>query len=200
MEKEWTLFESYQAESFLFLNESIAGVKIQNMTIRHYLILDGIDSPLLYGNEASAEDFAKFLWILSPDFSSDEKKRNEFLKEVRKIPMKNAVQDVTEYLKKTFQDADIEESKKEKSYANFVSYLIDLFAREYHWTISEVMNLPLRVAYQLISSIQERYSKQNGEKYSKLRQIDMLTNEHILKSHKENQNGIHRTHQSRTRT
>lgn len=182
------------------MNESIGGIEVQNMSIRHFLILDGIDCPLLKEQDASAEDIAMFLWILSPNFSNDEKERNVFLKKVQKIVVQDTILDIREYLKKTFQDADIEEGK-EKMFSNYTSYLIDLFAREYHWSIQEIMNLPLRVAYQLISSIQERYFKQNGESYSKLRSIDMLTNEHILNSHKQtSQNGIHGTHQSCTRT
>ena len=91
---------------------------------------------------------------------------------------------MTEYLKKTFQDADIEQSK-EKTFANFTTYVIDLFAKEYHWTMDEIMNLPLRVAYQLISAIQERYHRQNGESYSKMRTIDVLNYESLLSSHKQ---------------
>lgn len=182
------------------MNETIAGIEVQNMTIRHYLILDGIESPLLKEEEANVEDIAMLLWILSPEFTTESKKRNAFIKKVQKVVIQDAINDITEYLKKTFQDADIEDAK-EKSYANFTSYLIDLFAREYNWTIKEIMDLPLRVVYQLISAIQERHSKQNGDSYSKLRSIDMLTNEHILNSHKQNsQNGIHRSHKSPART
>ena len=185
LQQKLTLFDSYQSESFLFLNENILGVEIQNMTIKHFLILDGIESAFLKNHPIQPEDVGLFLWVLSPKYSTDENERKKFFKEIVNLDFKKTIKEIEEYLIKTFQDADDEESD-EKGYANFVSYLIDLFAREYHWTISEIMNLPLRVVYQLITAIQERSAKLNGESYSKLRQIDELINKHILNEHKKN--------------
>ena len=147
--------------------------------------MDGIESPFIKGTKATPEDIGIFLWTLSPEFSTNEKQRNKFIKKVAKVSFVESVKGITELVEKTFQDADVDNSD-EKGYANFTTYLIDLFAREYHWSIKDIMDLPLRVCYQLITAIQERCSLMNGDSYSKLRSIDELINKHILNEHKNN--------------
>ena len=69
--------------------------------------------------------------------------------------------------------------KKGQTY--FVSYFVDLFAREYGWDFNQIMKLPLRIGFQLITAINERNAKRAGEKYQRITSVDNEINRYILK-------------------
>lgn len=149
------------------------------MTLRHFFMLEGAGSSFLSKQPVTPEDIGVLLWILSPEYKACPKARDEFCKKIAKLDIQKTLQDITQYFDLTFSDADTDESEK-KVYASFVGYCIDLFAHEYGWTIDMVMDMPMRRIYQLSSVIAERYARQNGKKYTKLRNIDMLEAKALL--------------------
>ncbi len=171
--------ESWQSESWLNLKTEIAGVEVNHMTLHHFLLLDGINSPFIKNKSFSPVDVGLFLWVISPKYSLCKKARQEFIEEIFDLSIGLAVQEITEYLTLTFQDAESTDSDQKK-YANFVAYMVDLFGREYGWNIQYVLNLPMRQIYQLSTAIGERYAKQAGENYTKLRAIDMMEAKALL--------------------
>ena len=56
----------------------------------------------------------------------------------------------------------------------FISYFVDCFAREYNWSLDKILDLPLRIAFQLITAINERNAKISGETYTKTEVGDKL--------------------------
>ena len=171
--------ESWQAESWLNLTTEICGVEVNHMTLHHFLLLDGISSPFVKNKSFSPVDVGLFLWVISPKYSQCKKARQSFIEEVFDLNIGLAVEGITEYLTLTFQDAESTDSESKK-YANFVAYMVDLFGREYGWNIKYVLNLPMRQIYQLSTAIGERYAKQAGENYTKLRAIDMMEAQALL--------------------
>lgn len=149
------------------------------MTIRHFFLLDGIESPYITNQQPTAADLAVFLWILSPKYSTDQSERDEFCKEIFNVEINQATKDIEKYIIATFQDAETTDGA-EKRYASFITYLIDLYAREYGWKAEQIMEMPMRQLYQLNTAISERYAKANGEKYTKLRAIDMMEAQALL--------------------
>lgn len=171
--------ESWQAESWLNLTSEIAGVEVRQMTLNHFFLLDGIESPFLKNRSFTPGDLGVFLWILSPDYKPCDKARNQFIKSIVNVNIAEAVNDISDYLTATFQDAETSEDNSKK-YANFIAYMVDMFAREYGWQTDYILNLPMRQIYQLATAIGERYAKQAGENYTKLRVIDMMEAQALL--------------------
>ena len=55
--------ESWQAESWLNLTTEISGVEVEQMTLNHFFLLDGIDSPFIKNRSFTPGDLGVFLWI-----------------------------------------------------------------------------------------------------------------------------------------
>lgn len=171
--------KSWQSESWLDVTTSIGGVEVTQMTLRQFFMLDGIETPFFTGGKVNPEDLAIFLWILSPKWKPCKKARDEFCKEVRTVNIFEACEDAKEYLEATFAEADTDENNQKK-YACFIAYIVDMFGREYGWTIPQTMGLPMRQIYQLSTAIGERYAAQAGKNFSKLRAVDMLEAKALL--------------------
>lgn len=136
-------------------------------------MLHGADSPFINKGKVKVEDIGVFLWIMSPDYTPRQADREEFCKKIKDVNIKHAIEDIALFFEITFADADTDK-KEQKEYASFVAYVIDMFAQEYGWRIEEIMEMPMRQIYQLSSVIGERYARQNGKQYTKLRNVDMI--------------------------
>jgi hypothetical protein len=55
--------------SFLGITESVGPFEVVPMTLRHYLVLRAMRSPLLGKETPSPDDLASFLWLLSPQYT-----------------------------------------------------------------------------------------------------------------------------------
>ncbi len=184
--KQIELAETQQQEAWLNLNASIAGVEIKQMTLQNYFILQGLESPILLGESFTPEDLGIFLWILSPNYKADAKARDEFCKKIYKVHLATAVKDLDNYMQATFVDADTSDQASKKSYTIYLAHQIDVYGREYGWTIKETLEIPLRQIFQLNTAIGERIAQANGEKYTKLREVDMLEAKALLEQARKN--------------
>jgi hypothetical protein len=158
----------------LELDHEICGLPVRQMTLQHYFMLHGIGSPFIHSRDFEPKDIAIFLWVLSPEFVPCPHARKEFFKKAIKVKIMDAVDQLNDYIEMTFADADTSKDGTPSKFANFLAYQIDLFAREYSWQIQYILELPLRQIFQLNSAIGERYAKQAGEKYSKIRAVDLM--------------------------
>ena len=61
--------------SFLELTESVGGFELKPMSLRAYLVLRLVRSPILYGETPTVKEMEQFLWVLSPDWTPDLKSR-----------------------------------------------------------------------------------------------------------------------------
>lgn len=173
---------AWSNEAFVNVSEDCYGLEINNMNLYHLMMLDGIESPFLKGGEIKDTDIALFLWIVSKNYSDNNKhKQKEFFKKVTKIKNIPAINWIKTYLKKTFIDSDTM-NRGDKGQVYFISYFIDLFAREYSWNYEQIMQLPLRVAFQLITAVNERNAKKAGETYHRMTELDNTIHRYILNS------------------
>ena len=179
--------ECWANESWVDIPEDLNGIKINNMNLYHLMMLDGIESPFLNGGEVTDQDIALFLWIVSKDYCQDEKVQEKFFEKVVKIKLGDATRFIQEYIKKTFAESDTM-GKGDKGQVYFISYYVDLFAREYSWSYKDIINLPLRIGFQLITAVNERSAKLSGENYNRITSLDNEINRYILKS--KSSNGI----------
>ena len=179
--------ECWANESWVDVPEDLNGIKINNMNLYHLMMLDGIESPFLNGGEVTDQDIALFLWIVSKDYCQDEKIQKKFFEKVVKIKVGDATRFIQEYIRKTFAESDTM-GKGDKGQVYFISYYVDLFAREYSWSYKDIINLPLRIGFQLITAVNERSAKLSGENYNRITSLDNEINRYILKS--KSSNGI----------
>lgn len=121
--------------AFLALPARICGISVRPMTLRHWLILDGIDSYFLKPKSGppNADDISAFLWVLSPQFDARSgarwdrilrrcgrvpilralskriaswcSARGRFVDRVGKLPYGKMVAGIEDYYEKTFQDS-----------------------------------------------------------------------------------------------
>lgn len=92
-----------------------------------------------------------------------------------------------------FAEADAtNENETPSRYASFLAYQIDLLAHEYGWQIEYILELPLRQIFQLNSAIGQRYAQQNGEKYTKMRAVDLMRAEEFFNKAKTNKEKLER--------
>ena len=163
----------------------ICGQEIKQMTLYDYFFLNGLESPFLKNESFLPADIGIFLWVLSKDYKPCTKAREAFCDKIKDIKIAKAEEEIMAYIEMTFADMDTGEQEKQKQYAPFLAYQIDLFAKEYGWRIDEILKLPLRQLFQLNTAIAERYTKQNGKTYTKLRAVDMIEAEALLKQAKQ---------------
>ena len=183
-------YHSWRNEIWLNVDEEIQGIKVYNMNLNHLLMLDGLNSPFIKGGDIKEIDALLFFWIISKDFSQNEKERDNFFKCAKKIEFKELVKFLTECVEKSFGESDSMESNS-KSQTYFVAYFVDCFAREYGWSINKILKLPLGIAFQLITAINERNSSITGKEYTRITELDNKINKYLLQSNSDN--GIHRS-------
>jgi len=62
--------DTLRERAFLPVPESINGVTVKELTLRHLNILFQIRSPFLVGGQPQIEDVGTFLWVVSPQYST----------------------------------------------------------------------------------------------------------------------------------
>ena len=80
LQKQIDKANHWSNEAWVDLEEDCYGIKINNMNLKHLMILDGVETPFLRGGNITDEDIAIFLWIVSKEFSINEKHKKSFLK------------------------------------------------------------------------------------------------------------------------
>jgi len=170
-----------ESEAWLNHDTEICGIPIRQMTLYDYYVLEGIESPFITKSDYTIGDIAVFLWILSPKHSTENKDKVEFASEIKDIKILDAEKGILDYIDTTFNDADTLSSGKEhKMHAPFIAYQIDLYAKEYGWSIEKILAIPLRQLFQLNTVIAARYAKQNGEQFSKMTRVQAMEAKAIL--------------------
>ena len=178
-------YHSWQNEIWLDVDEEIEDIKLHNMNLKHLLMLDGLESPFLTGGDVSEEDAYLFLWVVSKEFSFESKERDEFFIKLKRIPEYQLIEFIKEYMEKSFAESDTMKNGS-KSQTYFIAYFVDCFAREYGWTLEKIMKIPLGVAFQLITAINERNSAMSGKEYNRITELDNKINRYILNSNSDN--------------
>ena len=178
-------YHSWQSEIWLDIPENIEDIQVLNMNLKHLLMLDGLESPFLKGGDITETDALLFLWVVSEDFTYNKKDRDKFFKRARKIETYTLCKWIEEYVKKAFAESDTMKTNQ-KSQTYFIAYFVDCFAREYGWKIDEIMQIPLGIAFQLITTINERNYAQGGKEYNRVTELDNTINRWILKGNSDN--------------
>lgn len=150
--------------AWLDVPAKICGRDFQQITIRHYMMLEAVDSPFVRGVIPTPEQLAQFLWIISPGFSTDPGEALRFTKGIAELPFTQAVKESMDLVETTFLDAPQGSGKAEDStsYYSWVASIIDALASEYGWRPFEIIDLPLRQVFQLLRAMKKRHDPKCG--------------------------------------
>ena len=165
--------------SFVSIPETIAGIEVLPMSLRHRDILELCGSPFVCGGPISISDIGAFLWIVSTEYRPPsfwgKIVRRKFLRRVARLrvpppfgplpadfdPGRHTVASICaridDYLAETFTDAPAGGDGKirPRAYCTTAA-LVDTFASEYGWTADYTRGLPIKALLQLLNRINER--------------------------------------------
>lgn len=137
--------------ALLNLNTQICGVEIRQMTLRDWIVLDGIASQMFSAETPAMYDIARFLWLLSPKFQ----KRNRFarwcfVRSCRKLPYGECVAKIRRFIEDTFQDSPPSSGNAKWSppQFSFAASVVHSIASAYHWPREIILSLPLKEIFQ----------------------------------------------------
>lgn len=154
---------------FLTVPESVGGIWLQPLTIKRFLLLEGIEHPILTGKDVTPESVASFCYLLSPEFKEgDSKAAKDFIKNFPK-PSEQFSEQFTEFIKNQLQINAPESNGNETQSANasWVCSTIDLIASEYGWSESDILDLPIRRAFAYGRAIANRKSGSKSATFNK---------------------------------
>jgi len=138
------------------------------LTIRRMLILEHAQSPFVCGgkNAPTAGDIALFLWVCSPGFCADKKRRDSFIKSCRTVNASDALETIRRMVNAAFYDSPPRSSDggESPSYWSMAASFVDCFAAEYGWPMDTTLDAPLAGVLQLFKVIQHRRSAIAGER------------------------------------
>ncbi len=155
---------------FLSVPENVGGVWLEPLTIERFLLLDGIDHPMLTGRGVTPECVASFCYILSPEYRhGDQKAARDFIKSFSPPDAKQFADQLAEYVQDQFDLGGADSKKENQGGAgeSWVCSTIDLLASEYSWSEQEILRLPIKRAFTYARAIVSRKSESNVATFSK---------------------------------
>lgn len=156
--------------AMLNLNTRICGIEVRQMTLRHWLILDGLDCPFLKGDvpDPKKKHVKDFLWVLSPKFSYGESFRKWwFYRRIGKLKYAEVVMGIMRYLEDTLQDQPPSTGSKSKEWTppqySFPIYFTDVICERYGWDDEKIEGYNLKKIFQIIKRIRMKGESARGE-------------------------------------
>lgn len=135
---------------FLTVDEEIAGLPARQLTARMALVLMSVRDPFMCGGPRRPEDVARFLWIVSPDYSTDTAKRDKFLSDTLPVILpkfRRFYRAIDRYLDRALVDKPAP-SNGEPLPVSFAAWLVHEMGSSHGWTASETLDQPLACIYQ----------------------------------------------------
>jgi len=146
-----------RAFAFLDLPELIGNVRVKAFTPRHFAFLELRNSPFLSGENITIEDVLFFVWVVSEDFDYNNPEGRKALvdKIIGECDINDLVKDCYTYLEDSFYDNlnKVSDTVSKAPYYSWVTSIVDMIAREYHWSESEILDIPFRRLNQYLKCI-----------------------------------------------
>jgi len=176
--------------SFLPITETVAGFELVPMTLRQYLVLSLMKSPLLMGQTPGPGNLLDFLWLLHPNYNpKGGRHKRQLVRRLRRcIPPVGAIWDfewlkakrqrridlavyrltklvvgLRNYVSETLQDwqpSNIPEGTVQIDHYSDGAAICATFAREYGWSQETTLNMPMKQLLQYLKEIKTH----NGSK------------------------------------
>jgi hypothetical protein len=148
--------------AFLCLIESINSFDVLPMTLRHYVTLRSVGSPVMNGEIPSPIELFTFLWILSPHFQPiDCEAKTALYDKLKALDIEGVARTITaarEYWLETFFDAKTSRhGNGDTHYFSDACAICAMFGREYGWSMEVTMALPMKCVLQFQKEIKQQH-------------------------------------------
>lgn len=177
--------------SFHPLKENVCGFVLVPMTLAHYSMLRIAGSALLTKDETPTEDCVEqFLWCLSRGSSLRPITRwfkfrcRKFRGEKNLINLAMVVRGLREYMRVTMIDrpaSTVSDGIQEPDYYCDEAAIVSALAREYGWSESLIVNLPLRRVFQYLKEIRHHHAVINGQPHMLCNASEKIADEYMRK-------------------
>ena len=188
--------------SFLPITETVGGFELRPLTLRDYITLRMMRSPLICGGTPSPGQLAAFLWLLSPSHRPGLTlgaflNRRLFLRRCkyflpssnradRPERMANAARllvAIRAYVEEAFQDRPPTKARGWiEDYYSDAAALCGMLAREYGWSEKAVLDMPMKRIFQYLNEIKAA----NGSKSPLCNPSDRIKSEFMAKINRKN--------------
>lgn len=141
-------------EAFLDVGADIGGVRIKQITPFLWIRLRVMETPFLTNGDCTTAEILRFLWALSPDFTTDKSEREVFCFESAKsladYGFDNASTAIDLFIRDTFMDSPSGVGPDSVPYVIGPAWLIYKMACEpFKWNRNQTLHTPIREIYQL---------------------------------------------------
>lgn len=157
---------------------TLCGKRVQRMTLRHWIILSGIDCPFERGLTPEPHEIIQFLWVLSPAFKPFAPiRRFLFVLSCQKAPYGKWALDCQRFWDDTFQDqppAVGDDTSYKSPSVSFAAAVVYQTCQAARLTRSEVMDTPLQESFQYMKLARIRQALMNGENPSEFNPSDKI--------------------------
>ena len=175
------------ALSFLPIVVPLGNFEIAPLTIERLLWMEQIGSPFLLGQEPEKVDVLAFLWINSPNFRVGEKYGKRFCWNNYFISWRRHARLIGEYMVEVCEALGNEDSADGNIQSNWLPQLVDAFASQYHWTVGDIMKMPVEQASVLACAMNARVSEKPTPGFSPA--ADRARNEMLAAINEVNKDG-----------
>ena len=151
--------------------EEIKGFKITPMTLEKYSI---ISLPEFWEDDDPRIPILRFLWIMSPEFSTDPRKAKTFILENIEKNLTGLQEKIREIFEGAFKFAPPSESDKSGGQVDWISMVVDIIASEYGWTDEKILSTPMDRIFLYLKRI---FSRKSADKVTFESEADRLRQE-----------------------
>jgi hypothetical protein len=141
-------------EAWLALEPDICGIPVVPLTLRKimFLSLSKNDFVSSHNDTISEYSVAEFLWVVSTQFTpANARARKRFYKSIKRVSIKQAVKEISQYLERSFFDAPIGSTATNHTApkVDWITNCIHRYATHYSFHPDTTLDLPFRQISQL---------------------------------------------------
>ncbi len=173
------------ALSFLPIIVPLGRFEIAPLTVERLLWMEQINSPFVTGEAPERVDVLAFLWINSPNFRVGEKYGRRFCWNNCLIRWRKHAVLICEYMQ-AIGEAMGGSDQGSPVQPNWLPEMVDAFASQYHWTVADILKMPVEQATVLASAMSARVSEKACASFSP--EADRVRCEMLKEINEANQN------------
>jgi hypothetical protein len=153
------LEDSWREFPFLGITERICSVEVNLLTLRMFVELCNVRSPLFVGGPVRPGDIAVFLWRLSPMYQKtlvgrDGRARQKFIASIIALPYAKIRRAINRFLDRMLIDKPpVTDGPSSQPDVSFVASFIHELAAAYGWSRGEILDLPMPEIFQYFREI-----------------------------------------------
>ena len=149
--------------ALLGVAEDCADLPANPLTARQMLLLEYAGCAFMCGGEVTPGDVVQFLWVISPEYSTDVKEATAFSRKIGGIQFTSAAESIKRWLELQLLDIPAGRPTGKISGRVWLAQYVDLFAHQYGWSDDRILDTPILRLGQYKNEILARLNGDAGE-------------------------------------